>query len=118
MIHKPEMFLDADDPIKALHIADRLSKNYDVNRIRMRRSSSRRGWHFWVINERHNVGLNIKLRLAYGDCYGRIRADMIRKKAGMPTCILFKCKKGKMVEEWKPFNIKEILEDLRMVNCG
>lgn len=108
---KPEMYLDGDTPLKSLRIAMKLAGHYPEGACLMRRSSSRRGWHFWVRGELHNCRRNILLRQAFGDCRGRLRADRIRARLGMPISILFSVNGSKRVGDWEPLDPRKVLEE-------
>ena len=111
---------DADDKSQALKIARKLRKMFGKKKgyaILMRKSSSRRGWHFTVFKDGKQLFLPIKkvlkLRKKIGDCYGRLRCDIVRAKHGLPISILFdhKAKVGKKIKfatSWKELKIKDI----------
>jgi len=111
---KLKLNFDADDPLRALHIANELRKRFGEDRVLMRRSSSRRGWHFWVKGDFSKEEI-LKMREELNDCLGRLRADKVRAKMGMRIGILFYYKNKKYAEPWRKLDMKEILKDLIFV---
>jgi hypothetical protein len=79
----------------------------------MRRTS--RGWHFKVPGEFTKEEI-LAIRKEAGDCLGRYFADKVRAKIGMRIGILFYYKNHHYANPWKPLDMKEIFEDLIIVN--
>jgi hypothetical protein len=102
---------DADSKTRAKEIARRLLKSkYNKGRYKIffRKSSSRRGYHFFVFKDGLALFLPVKkvlrIRKIYKDCYGRLRADRLRAERGMVISILFHHKSGKSATPLRELN--------------
>jgi len=99
---------DADNKTHARKIARSIKKLYDVTKcykILFRKSPSRRGYHFTVLKNGKQLFLPIKkvlrIRRKCFDCFGRMKADKIRAKRGLPISILFNHKNLKDATMWR-----------------
>lgn len=96
-------------------------KPFEKREMLMRRSSSRRGWHFTFLHNGRQVYMKhdkvIKLREEWNDDIGRIRIDKLKLKflnnnGYLPDRIgkLFTYKNGKNAGEWEPYDENKIFE--------
>jgi hypothetical protein len=96
---------DADSKKHARKIARVLMKKYKHYTILFRKSPSRRGYHFTIFQYEQQLFLPIKdvlrIRKKCFDCFGRVRADVVRAKNNLPISILFDSKNMRDATMWK-----------------
>jgi len=108
---------DVDTKEWALEVAKNLH-NYFTKlgyEVWWRRSSSGRGFHFTIMKDGKQVyvltGKALFLRRKFGDCYGRLKCDILRNRySKLGTGILFNIKNGRFAGEWRKLDLDKFLK--------
>ncbi|MHA1580962.1 MAG: hypothetical protein ACTSYM_00425 [Candidatus Baldrarchaeia archaeon] len=115
---------DCDSKERAIEMAKNLY-NYFYKlgyEVWWRRSSSGRGFHFTIVKNGKQVyvltGKALFLRKKFGDCYGRLKCDILRNRySKLGTGILFNIKNSRFAGEWTELNldsfVKMVKEEIR-----